>query len=125
VGNLNPAQFFHGTTARLRRGDVVLPSQMSGKDPTFTATDSRFAYASQTKDTAWHWAERAWLNRGDGVPRVYAVEPLGPVETDPRYDDHGNLRGVHDDDRRSTRGFRVLKRYSMPPEMGPESEWED
>lgn len=80
-----PAQdagpFFHGTKADLRPGDLLTPgwgtNYGSGKT-------SRHIYLTASQHGA---PLAAALALGDGAPRVYRVEPLGPIYDDPNVTD--------------------------------------
>lgn len=117
-------EFFHGTTAHLKPGDVVAP----GKRPVFpNETDTRYSYATSDQDTAWHYAEIAWNARDTGVPRVYQVEPLGRHSKDPQVGVMpGGTTYSRDNfstDRRSKHGWRVLSEVQMPSHMGDPEDW--
>jgi rifampin ADP-ribosylating transferase len=60
-------RFFHGTRAELTRGDLIAPAPLT----------IAHVFLSLTLDEAIWSAE---LADGDSAPRVYFVEPLGPVE---------------------------------------------
>ena len=74
-------QFFHGTKADLRQGDLIEVGRKSnyGKRKT-----SAFVYLTATLDAATWGAE---LAIGDGPGRIYIVEPTGPFEDDPNLTD--------------------------------------
>lgn len=80
-----PAQdagpFFHGTRADLGPGDLLTPgwgtNYGSGKT-------SRHIYLTASQHGA---PLAAALALGDGAPRVYRVEPLGPIYDDPNVTD--------------------------------------
>lgn len=73
--------FFHGTRADMRPGDLLTPrwgtNYGSGKT-------SRHIYLTASQHGA---ALAAALALGDGAPRVYRVEPLGPIYDDPNVTD--------------------------------------
>ena len=73
--------FFHGTRADLGIGDLLTPgwgtNYGSGKT-------SRHIYLTASPDGA---PLAAALALGDGAPRVYRVEPLGPIYDDPNVTD--------------------------------------
>lgn len=77
----DPGPFFHGTRAELRPGDELTPgwgtNYGSGKA-------SRHIYLTASPEGA---PLAAALALGDGPPRVYRVEPLGPIEDDPNVTD--------------------------------------
>jgi rifampin ADP-ribosylating transferase len=69
--------FFHGTKASLEVGDLLVPGYGSNFQD---GRVSNNIYFSGTLDAAVWGAE---LARGEGVGRIYAVEPTGPFEDDP------------------------------------------
>jgi len=73
--------FFHGTRADLRPGDLLTPgwgtNYGSGKT-------SRHIYLTASQHGA---PLAAALALGNGAPRVYRVEPLGPIYDDPNVTD--------------------------------------
>lgn len=120
-------KYYHGSVARMEAGTEILPP--SRRDPSIRANwpnasmSEDHAYASESEDNAWEWAERAWNVSPNGHPRVYEVEPLGQVEPDERYDAHGNLRDIFEGDVRAP-GFRVLGERPMPEHLGPPEDWQ-
>ncbi|XVX22206.1 NAD(+)--rifampin ADP-ribosyltransferase [Actinomycetota bacterium] len=73
--------FFHGTRADLRPGDLLTPGWMTNYG---SGRESRNIYLTASKEGAPLAAE---LAQGDGPPRVYRVEPTGPIEDDPNVTD--------------------------------------
>lgn len=73
-----PPQLFHGTKADLKPGDLIEPGRSAnfGAEPRL----ANYVYFAGTLDAAIWGAE---LARGDGPPRIYVVEPTGPVTDDP------------------------------------------
>lgn len=69
--------FFHGTKARLKRGDLILPGHASNYGTKRAATH---VYLTATLDAAIWGAELAW---GEADGRIYVVEPTGAFENDP------------------------------------------
>lgn len=72
---------YHGTRADLGPGDLIrpgFPSNYGARKP------AAWVYLSATLDAAVWGAE---LAVGDGPGRVYAVEPMGPIEDDPNLTD--------------------------------------
>lgn len=68
-------QFYHGTRLELRAGDLIEPSRASdGGDPGGVAP---YVHLTPDLDVAVWGAE---LAEGQGVGRVYTVEPTGEVE---------------------------------------------
>jgi len=73
--------FFHGTRAALDVGDRIVVGHRSN----FTETEPlSWVYFSATLDAAIWGAE---LAAGDREPRIYVVEPTGPIEDDPNLTD--------------------------------------
>jgi hypothetical protein len=73
--------FFHGTRADLGPGDLIAPGFTSNFGSGRTANH---VYLSATLDAATWGAE---LAAGDGPPRIYVVEPTGPIGDDPNLTD--------------------------------------
>lgn len=65
---MRPPRLYHGTRAVLNAGDLIEPG------------DATYVYLSPNLDAAI-WA--AELAAGDGLPRVYVVEPAGEIDEDP------------------------------------------
>src|ERR1700754_2035250 len=74
-------QFYHGTKADLRPGDLIRPGYESnfGK-----RAKANFVYLTATLDAATWGAE---LALGEARGRIYIVEPTGPFEDDPNLTD--------------------------------------
>lgn len=73
--------FFHGTRADLRPGDLIVVGYQSN----FTDdTALSWVYFAGTLDAAIWGAE---LATGDGLERIYVVEPTGPIMDDPNLTD--------------------------------------
>ena len=73
--------FFHGTKAALLVGDHLTAGFRSNYRPEIVMNH---IYFTALRDGAGLAAE---LAAGDGVPRVYAVEPTGEFEDDPNVTD--------------------------------------
>lgn len=73
-------QFYHGTRASLKLGDLIQP----GFSSNYTDRRSPWVYFSETLDAATWGAE---LAKGDGPGRIYMVEPTGPFMDDPNLTD--------------------------------------
>jgi len=74
-------QYFHGTRAEFRRGDLVVtghPSNFRAEEPL------SWVYFTATLDAAIWGAE---LAAGQGPERIYVVEPTGPFDDDPNVTD--------------------------------------
>lgn len=93
--------WYHGTRARLRAGDLIVPGFASNFG---SRKRSRFVYLSATLDAATWGAE---LAVGDGPGRIYIVEPTGPLEDDPNLT-NTRFPGNPTQSYRSRHPFRVL-----------------
>lgn len=98
-------QFFHGTAHPFKEGDVILPHRglhgpSTGGHVYITSKGMASEYADMAIEQLHDMGE---LNPNIHKPRVYQVEPLGPVEEDPSgirlLDDDDN---EYTDDRRTT-----------------------
>lgn len=74
-------QFYHGTKAELRPGDLIKPGFNSNFGKGKKAV---YVYLTATLDAATWGAE---LALGEGPGRIYIVEPTGPIEDDPNLTD--------------------------------------
>ena len=74
-------QFYHGTKADLKPGDLIAPGYNSnfGK-----GKKAAYVYLTATLNAATWGAE---LAVGEGRGRIYIVEPTGPFEDDPNLTD--------------------------------------
>ena len=74
-------QFYHGTKADLKAGDLLV----AGYNSNFGARKrASWIYLTGTLDAAIWGAE---LAIGDGPGRIYIVEPTGPIFDDPNLTD--------------------------------------
>ena len=73
--------FLHGTKSDLHVGDLLVPGRSSNYGEGRLAGN---VYMTRTLDAAAWGAE---LALGDGVGRIYVVEPTGPIEDDPNVTD--------------------------------------
>lgn len=75
-------RFYHGTRAQLMEGDFIRP----GYSANFGEREriANHVYFSATLEAAIWGAE---LARGDGLGRIYIVEPTGPFTDDPNLTD--------------------------------------
>ena len=80
-GTLDDGPFYHGTKAELRLGGHFTPGFRSNYRPEIVMNH---IYFTASLDGAGLAAE---LAAGDGVPRVYVVEPTGEFENDPNVTD--------------------------------------
>ena len=76
-----PQQFYHGTRADLKPGDLIVPGYNSNYGKRNKAV---YVYLTATLDAATWGAE---LARGEGPGRIYIVEPTGPIMDDPNLTD--------------------------------------
>lgn len=70
-------EFYHGTKADLKQGDLIQPGFESNYGQRKKAN---YVYLSATLEAAIWGAE---LALGEGPGRIYIVEPTGPFEDDP------------------------------------------
>lgn len=115
-------RYYHGTTVPHLR--FVRPAGPCGRVTFPSDTDRRYAYATTSVEDAWFYAEKAWGARSTGIPRVYEVEPTGPVEDDPTEDERGYPRSNFASDVRSREGWAVKREIPMPESMGDPEDWE-
>lgn len=107
----DPGPFFHGTRAVVGAGDLLTPGRRSNYG---TGRLARHIYVTASETGAPLAAE---LAQGDGPPRVYRVEPLGPLEDDPNVTDK-RFPGNPTRSYRTTEPVRVLEevRGWAPPD---------
>ncbi len=74
-------RYLHGTRADLKPGDEIVPGRASNYGE---RREAAFVYLTATLDAATWGAE---LAAGDGLGRIYIVEPSGPIEDDPNLTD--------------------------------------
>lgn len=74
-------QFYHGTKANLKEGDLIEAGFHSNFGKQKKAS---YVYLTATLDAAIWGAELAF---GEGVGRIYIVEPTGSIEDDPNLTD--------------------------------------
>ena len=81
TSDLGSQQFYHGTKANLKPGDLIEPGFNSNYGKRKKAS---YVYLTATLDAATWGAE---LALGEGSSRIYIVEPTGPIEDDPNLTD--------------------------------------
>lgn len=81
IDDSNTQRFYHGTTADLKPGDLIVPGYKSNYGARKSA---KYVYLTATLDAATWGAE---LAQGEGPGRIYIVEPTGPIEDDPNLTD--------------------------------------
>lgn len=74
-------QYYHGTKADLKPGDLIGPGYSSNYGKRKKAA---WVYLTATLNAATWGAE---LAQGEGRGRIYIVEPTGPFEDDPNLTD--------------------------------------
>jgi hypothetical protein len=74
-------QYYHGTKAVLKPGDLIQPGYNSNYGKRKKAA---WVYLTATMDAAVWGAE---LSLGEGPGIIYQVEPTGPIEDDPNLTD--------------------------------------
>lgn len=74
-------QYFHGSKADLKPGDLIEAGRSSNYGARKKAS---YVYLTATLDAATWGAE---LAVGEGRGRIYIVEPTGPIEDDPNLTD--------------------------------------
>ncbi len=79
--DLNSEKFCHGTKANLKQGDLIEPGFSSNYGQRKKA---KYVYLTATLDAAIWGAE---LSLGEGVGKIYIIEPTGPFEDDPNLTD--------------------------------------
>lgn len=77
----NAEQYYHGTKADLKQGDLIEPGFNSNYGK---RSNAKYVYFTATMDAAIWGAE---LAVGDGRERIYIVEPTGHFEDDPNLTD--------------------------------------
>jgi len=76
-----PQQFYHGTRADLKTGDLIVAGHNSNYGARKQAS---WVYLTGTLDAAIWGAE---LAAGEGRERIYIVQPTGPIFDDPNLTD--------------------------------------
>lgn len=79
--DLNPEKFYHGTKSNMKHGGLIEPGFNSNYGK---RNKAKYVYLTATLDAAIWGAE---LALGEGVGRIYIVEPTGPIEDDPNLTD--------------------------------------
>src|SRR5262249_19571631 len=81
IDDLNSQQFYHGTKADLKPGDLIEAGYISNYGKRKKAA---YVYLTATLNAAAWGAE---LALGEGPGRIYVVEPTGPIADDPNLTD--------------------------------------
>ena len=111
---LDDGPFFHGTKADLRAGDHLTAGFRSNYRPEIVMNH---IYFTALRDGAGLAAE---LAAGDGIPRVYAVEPTGEFENDPNVTDK-KFPGNPTRSYRSREPLRVVREVTDWTHLTPEA----
>ncbi len=111
---LDEGPFFHGTKADLQAGDLLTAGFRSNYRPEVVMNH---IYFTALRDGAGLAAE---LAAGDGVPRVYAVEPTGAYENDPNVTDK-KFPGNPTRSYRSTAPLKVVGEVTDWTRLTPEA----
>ena len=101
TNDLTSQQFYHGTKADLKPGDLIEPGFHSNYGQ---RNKAKYIYLTATLDAAIWGAE---LALGEGPERIYIVEPTGPIEDDPNLTDK-KFPGNPTKSYRSLHPFRVV-----------------
>jgi hypothetical protein len=113
---LDEGPFFHGTIADLTTGDLLTSGRPSNYRPEIVMNH---IYFTARVDGAGLAAEIAAELAGQGVPRVYEVEPTGPYENDPNVTDK-KFPGNPTRSYRSTAPLRIVGEITDWTRLTPE-----
>ena len=105
--------FFHGTKAELKIGNFIEIGLISNYGQ---RKNAKYIYLTATLDAAIWGAELAW---GDGLERIYLVEPTGPIEDDPNLTDK-KFPGNPTKSYRSKHPFKVVGEITIWQGHAPE-----
>ena len=98
--------FFHGTKANLKLGDLI----EAGFNSNFGHNKkAKYIFLAATLDAAIWGAE---LSIGEGLERIYLVEPMGPIENDPDLTDR-KFPGNPTMSYRSIHPFKIVGEVSI------------
>ena len=93
--------YFHGTRSDLKVGDLI---EVGFNSNYGQRKNAKYIFLSATLDAAIWGAE---LASGEGLERIYLVEPTGPIEDDPDLTDK-KFPGNPTKSYRSTHPFKVI-----------------
>ena len=114
---LDSGPFFHGTKADLRVGELLAAGFRSNYRPEVVMNH---IYFTALRDGAGLAAELAVeLDDGEGVPRVYLVEPTGAFEDDPNVTDK-KFPGNPTRSYRSTEPLRIIDEMTEWKRLTPD-----
>ncbi|KUI16206.1 ribosomal subunit interface protein [Mycobacterium lehmannii] len=109
--------FFHGTTADLSVGDLLTAGHRSNYRPEIVMNHIYFTALADGAGLAAEIA--AELADGEGLPRVYQVEPTGEFEDDPNVTDK-KFQGNPMRSYRSTAPLRIVGEITEWRRLTPE-----
>ncbi len=110
---MSPQQFYHGTRADLKPGDLITAGYNSNYG---TGKPLSWVYLTGTLDAAVWGAE---LATGEGRERIYTVEPTGPIFDDPNLTDK-KFPGNPTRSYRSREPLRITGEVAECPRHSPE-----
>ena len=115
TGEVTEWPLYHGTRADLKPGDLIKP----GHTPNFgnKARTTTYVYLSRTLDAATWGAE---LAVGEGLGRIYIVEPTGEIEDDPNLTNK-KFRGNPTKSFRSREPLRIIGEITNRQGHSPEA----
>lgn len=115
---LDTGPFFHGTVAEVQVGDLLVAGRPSNYYPEVVMNH---VYFTAIRDGAGLAAEIAReLAGGEGIARVYRVEPTGAFENDPNVTDK-KFPGNPTKSYRSAAPLRVLEEVAEWTRLTPEA----
>lgn len=113
---IHEGPLYHGTVADLQPGDLLTAGRRSNYRPEVVMNH---VYVTALPNGAGLAAELAAELTGAGQPRVYVVEPTGPIEDDPNVTDK-KFPGNPTRSYRSTEPFRVVSEHTEWTRLTPE-----
>jgi hypothetical protein len=105
--------FFHGTKADLKMGDFI---EIGINSNYGQRNKAKYIYLTATLDAAIWGAE---LALGEGLERIYLVEPIGPIEDDPNLTDK-KFPGNPTKSYRSKHPFKIVGEITIWQSHSPE-----
>lgn len=114
---LESGPFFHGTTAVLSPGDLLIAGFQSNYRPEVVMNH---VYFTALRDGAGLAAELAVELKGGGEPHVYQVEPIGAFEDDPNVTDK-KFPGNPTRSFRSAEPLRIIREINDWTRLTPEA----
>jgi hypothetical protein len=103
--DMMPQQFYHGTKADLKPGDLIEPGYNSNYGRRKRAN---YVYLTATLDAAIWGAE---LALGEEPGRIYIVEPIGSIVDDPNLTDKKYPGEVKDWQGHSPEALQAMKAH--------------